>query len=266
MHGLPSIDGQRTIDWGRTSQDYAAWRPDYPPEFYDRLAALGIGLPGQRILDLATGVGFLALNFARRGAIVTGVDVSAEQIETARQIARSHGLSIDFRVCPAEDSGLPTANFDVLTASQCWLYFDRNRMISEVRRLLRPGGVLMLSHFCWLPRLDGIARRSEELVLQFNPDWSAADWSGEVPEIPAWAVGEFEKAAGFMFDVPVPFTRESWRGRIRACRGVGASLPAGQVAEFDAAHAELLERTVPAEFAVLHRVDCFVLRPLTRDN
>ena len=261
MHGLPSIDGHRTIDWGRTSQDYATWRPDYPPEFYERLAALGIGQPGQRILDLATGVGFLALNFARRGSIVTGVDISAEQIEIASQVARSNNLSIDFRVCPAEASGLPTASFDVLTASQCWLYFDRARMIPEVRRLLRPGGVLVLSHFCWLPRLDEIACRSEELVLQFNPDWSAANWDGVIPQIPAWAVGEFEKAAGFVFDTSVLFTRESWRGRIRACRGIGASLSPVEVREFDAAHAALLEKTVPLKFSVLHRVDCFVLRP-----
>ena len=86
--------------------------------------------------------------------------------------------------------------------------------------------------------------------------------SGEVPEIPAWAVGEFEKTGGFVFDVPVPFTRESWRGRIRACRGVGAGLPAEQVAEFDAAHAELLERTTASEFTVLHRIDCCVLSPV----
>jgi hypothetical protein len=135
-------------------------------------------------------------------------------------------------------------------------------MIPAVKRLLRQGGVLVLSHFCWLPRVDEIARRSEELVLQFNPDWSAADWSGEIPEVPEWAVDEFEKTGGFVFDVSVPFTRESWRGRIRACRGVGASLPAERVAEFDEAHAELLERTVPQEFTVLHRIDCFVLSPV----
>jgi hypothetical protein len=147
---------------------------------------------------------------------------------------------------------------------QCWLYFDRSRMIPEVRRLLGPGGVLVLSHFCWLPRLDEIARRSEELILRFNPDWSAAHWNGLIPDIPPWAVGEFEKTSGFVFDVQVPFTRESWRGRIRACRGVGASLSAEQVAEFDAAHAELLGGIAAAEFTVLHRVDCFVLRPLPR--
>lgn len=107
-----------------------------------------------------------------------------------------------------------------------------------------------------------MARASEELVLRFNPDWSAADWPGEVPEMPSWAHGRFEKVGGFVFDVDVPFTREQWRGRLRACRGVGASLSPEEVAAFDTAHAELLERIVPEEFTVLHRVDAFVLRPL----
>lgn len=261
MHSLPARDGDRVIDWGRTSTDYATWRPNYPDEFYERLAETGIGIEDQRILDLGTGVGFLAISFASRGATVTGVDVAAGQIEQARKTAAANGLEIDFRVAPAEETGLPASEFDAITASQCWLYFDRERAIAEVKRVLRSEGVLMLSHMCWLPREDEIARRSEELVLQFNPDWTAADWSGEIPDIPGWAVGQFAKIDGFVFDVPIVFTREQWRGRIRACRGVGATLPAEEVASFDAAHAELLERTTPPEFTILHRIDCFVLRP-----
>lgn len=265
MHGLPAVDAGRVIDWGHTSQDYAAWRPDYPIEFYERLAEIGIGVPGQRILDVGTGVGFLALNFARRGSVVTGVDVSEGQIRQARETAAGNGLSIGFRVAPAEDTGLPSAAFDVVTASQCWLYFDLERAIAEVRRVLRSGGVLMLSHFCWLPRVDQIACRSEELVLQFNPQWSAANWSGEIPVMPQWANGRFERVEGFVFDAPIRFTRESWRGRFRACRGVGAALSADEVARFDAAHADLLRRTVPDTFTVLHRIDCTVLRPINHD-
>lgn len=258
---VPGKDGDRAIDWGRTSSDYATWRPNYPEEFYDRLAAIGIGTSGQRILDLGTGVGFLAISFARRGAIVTGIDIAEGQIQQARESAEQQGLEIDFRVAPAEQTGLPEGAFNAITASQCWLYFEHARAIAEVKRLLRPDGVLMLSHMSWLPREDEITRRSEELVLQFNPDWTAADWSGEIPDIPASAKEHFNKVNGFVFDVRLPFTREQWRGRIRACRGVGATMSDEEVAAFDKAHAELLERTTPPEFTILHRVDCFVLQP-----
>ena len=262
MHGIPAHDGQRPIDWSRTSVDYADWRPDYPEEFYMRLRSIGVGLPGQTILDLGAGVGFLATRFAAQGASVIGVDVAEGQIAAARHRAAAIGVTVDFRVAAAEETGLPDAAFNVISASQCWLYFDREPMIAEVRRMLKPEGVLLLAHFCWLPREDRVARASEALVLQFNPDWSAADWSGEIPEIPPWAVGRFEKVGGFVFDADVPFTHASWRGRLRACRGVGASLSADEVAAFDAAHAELLRRQVPEVFAVRHRIDAFLLRPI----
>lgn len=262
MHGISPHDHAGAIDWGRTSGDYAEWRPDYPPEFYDRLAALGVGRPGQRICDLGTGVGFLARNFARRGVEVVGIDISEEQIAEARRRAAADALPATFLVAPAEETGLPDAAFDAITASQCWLYFDRERAIREVRRLLRPGGVLVTSHFCWLPREDAIARASEQLVLRHNPDWTAADWGGAIPPMPRWAEGRFRLTGMFVFDVDVRFTRESWRGRLRACRGVGASLSADAVARFDREHEELLREIAPAEFAVRHRVDAHVLEPV----
>jgi SAM-dependent methyltransferase len=253
MHGLGAADQGRVIDWGRTSRDYARFRPGPPDSFYVKLAALGIGLPAQRILDLGTGTGVLARRFAAEGARCAGVDVSAEQIETAQRLAEASGLEIDFRVAPAEATGFADGSFDVMTANQCWLYFDAPRAIAEARRVA-PGGRLMVGHFSWLPRLDPIARASEELVLRFNPQWSAADWAGEVPPLPPWATG-LRLTGFFVYDAPVAFTRETWRGRMRACRGVGAGLATDDVAAFDAAHDALLARIAPAEFTVLHRLD-----------
>ena len=62
-----------------------------------------------------------------------------------------------------------------------------------------------------------------------------------------------------MFDVSVPFTRESWNGRIRACRGIGASLTTEETECFDQEHRDLLNRIVPPEFEVLHYAAMAVL-------
>jgi SAM-dependent methyltransferase len=258
MHGLPALDGHLVIDWGKTSADYSVYRPGPPPGFYDRLASLGIGLPGQWILDLGTGTGVLARQFARQGAHASGIDISHEQIETARRCAAKEKLAVEFLVGHAESLPWTTGIFDVATASQCWLYFDKPKVIAELRRVLKPGGWLVTSHLSWLPRLDPIARESERLVLQFNPHWSAADWSGEIPDCPDWAAPYFNVRAKFVDDEPIRFTRESWRGRIRACRGIGATLPPEKVAAFDAAHDELLKRIAPENFTILHRIDAHV--------
>lgn len=256
-------DGGRQIDWGRTSADYSEHRPNYPDEFYTRLAQRGIGLTGQRILDLGTGVGFLAQRFAEQGAVVVGIDIDAGQIAVARNRAQAAHIDVDYRVSPAEDTGLPDASFDVVTASQCWLYFDKQLACREVIRLLRPLGRLMTCHLCWLPLIDETTRRTEELVLKYNPAWTGAGYDGHVPREHPWMKPSFEVVDYFVFDAEIPFTRESWRGRFRACRGVGASLSPVEVAAFDRELAGLLEQIVPLQFQVPHRIDCHILRPRT---
>jgi hypothetical protein len=112
-----------------------------------------------------------------------------------------------------------------------------------------------------LPREDATARRSEELVLKYNPQWTGGGFSGDVSR--EWPKMEryFDVIDFFVFDEPIPFTHESWRGRFRACRGIGASLSPREVAAFDREHAELLARTLEPSFTVLHRIDCHILRP-----
>ena len=130
------IDDGRPIDWSRTSADYAEHRPGPPARLFDVLAALGIGRPGQRLLDLGTGTGLVAREFARRGAIASGTDIAAGQIEAARRSAADEGLAVDFVVAPAEACPFANASFDAVTASQCWMYFDIERTLAEVRRVL----------------------------------------------------------------------------------------------------------------------------------
>lgn len=256
-------DGGRDIDWGRTSADYAEHRPDYPPRFYDELAARGIGLPGQRILDLGTGVGFLAENFARRGAVVTGIDIAAGQVAVAKSRAEAAGLRIVYRVAPAEATGLPSDDFDAVTASQCWLYFDKQQATAEVHRLLVAGGLLAICHLCWIAEDSAVAQAAEDLVLKYNPAWTGAKISGELPrEMPKHFAGQFQQLDFFVFEAPIAFTRESWLGRWRACRGVGATLGPAAIAAFDQEHAALLDRMVGERFSVTHRIDCRLLRRL----
>lgn len=54
------------------------------------------------------------------------------------------------------------------------------------------------------------------------------------------------------YDLMVPFTKESWHSRIRASRGIGASLNPQELAKWDAEHRAMLEEIAPEKFEILH--------------
>ena len=220
MQDIPAIDPGRQINWSLTSADYAAHRPGPPARLYDMLALLGVGVPGQHLLDLGTGTGLVAREFARRGCIVSGTDIALGQIEAARAQAQSEALKIDFQVAPAEACPHADASFDIVTASQCWLYFDAERAIAEVKRVLKPGGLLVTTHFSWLALADPIASASEQLVLRFNPAWKGANWPGKVPSVPP-VVGRPRRGAGHVLvrRSRAVHTRELARPHARLPRG-----------------------------------------------
>ncbi len=253
-----------SIDFGRRSDDYAAHRPGFPARFYERLAMI-VPLAGADALDLGTGPGPVALALAERGARVTGIDVSANQVSAAKNQARSRGLAgrEAFSVGRAEATGLPASSFDLVTAGQCWVWFDHDQALAEAERLLRPGGHLVVAHYCYLPQRSAVAGRTEDLVLAHNPGWTMAGWSGLYPQhIDALQQGALRLVEQFCFDHSEPFTHEGWRGRMRTCNGVGSGgMTDEQVAAFDDELAGMLRREFPREpLLVEHRVWATVTR------
>ena len=255
MHNLSHIDEGMDIVWGKTSRDYARFRLGPPPSLYKRMEQAGVGLSGQRILDLGTGTGVLAQQFTKQGAIVSGIDISEGQIKMAQSLAKDVNLSIDFQVSDANKLPFENNQFDAITVNQCFLYFDKKLIIPEIKRVLKDGGIFSTSHFSWMPFLDSTAMKSEELILKHNPSWSAHSYKGEIPDFPSWAQKDFDLKGTFQFNEEIPFTWESWCGRIRACRGIGAALSEEAVEKFNQEHLEMLKNTVPENFSVFHRID-----------
>ena len=245
------IDGDRDFDWGRASGDYAKFRPGYPESFFDTLTSLGVGCPEQVILDLGTGTGVLARAFASRGANVTGVDISRQQIEQARQLASTQSVNVHFEAIASEDIEYPANTFDIVSAAQSWLYFDRSLIIPKVLSVLKDSGRLVLTYLSWLPKLDETAQMTEDLVLKYNPDWSGAGY--EKPSV-EFSVEGFDIQAFCQIREPIGFTRDQWRGRIRASRGIGATLSPEKIAAFDSELGSLLDRIMPDSFTILHEM------------
>jgi len=260
MYETTSEQDER-IDWGKTAADYARHRPGPPPSFYQRLRALDIGLAGQQVLDLATGTGVIARQLARQGCRVMASDIAAEQVAMAKALAQDQDLAIDFQTASAEDTQAQERAMDVVTANQCFLYFDTQAVVKNLIRWLKPNGCLVISHFSWLPHIDPIAQATEDLILQHNSHWQGAGYDGVTqPAYPGLAPN-MHYSGYFYYDEAIPFTRESWMGRIRASRGIGATLNPEQVAAFDTEHEALLAKIAEPEFTITHRIDAHILRP-----
>jgi len=111
------------------------------------------------------------------------------------------------------------------------------------------------ANFCYLPLTNSVAGRTEELILKHNPGWSKAYESGifegQVRDLDR---GELHRVESFSYVESVPFTHEGWRGRIRACNGVGAALAPAKIDLFDRELAALLASEFPDEMKIPHRV------------
>lgn len=247
------------IDFGKTASDYGTHRAGFPAALFDRLAKFGIGVAGQRLLDLGTGTGSLGRGFARAGCQVTGLDPSDALIDEARRLDREAGVATNYVTAHAEDTGFADAAFDVVTAGQCWHWFEQPRAAAEARRLLVPGGALVLAHFDWIPLPGNVVEATETLIKAHNPEWRFGGMTGlHARELAEVAIAGFTDIETFSFDAAVPYSHEAWRGRVRASADIGASLAPDKVEAFDAEHAALLKERFPGDpLQIPHR--CFAL-------
>lgn len=257
---LSHIDKGREFDFGRTSRDYAKYRDIYPLSMYEKLISFGVGRQGQEILDLGSGTAILPLNMAHTGAHFTATDLSENQIALGRQLAAERGIdNIDFRVCPAEDTGFSDNAFDAVTAVQCFPYFDADRAAEEIRRVLKPHGLFCKIIMDWKPLEDESIAEMEALVKAYNPSWSGCGFERYRYCYPAWAEGRFKIDTIHSYDATLEFIKEAWLGRIKSCRGIGASLPEDRIAAFEDEYRALLANR-PEPLMLKHQIHIEIYR------
>lgn len=100
--------------------------------------------PASRVLDVATGTGFVALLLTELGHEVTGVDASEAMLARARAKAAEGGAAVTFVEGVTEQLPFADASFDAVTARHfIWTVLEPERAFAEWRRVLAPGGLLI---------------------------------------------------------------------------------------------------------------------------
>jgi SAM-dependent methyltransferase len=204
------------------AEHYVLYRPSYPGELFDWLASIA---PQQELAwDCGAGSGQATVALASRFRHVLGTDISAAQMASAPSLA-----NVEYRVAPDEASGLPDRSVDIVTVAQALHWFDLERFYAEVRRVLKPRGIiaawgynrlkidhsglqLVLDRFYdesisayWPPERVHVENEYRDLPFPFKridaPSFSLhKDWSREhlLGYLRSWsAVAKFQAANGF---------------------------------------------------------------------
>jgi ubiquinone/menaquinone biosynthesis C-methylase UbiE len=151
------------------ASSYAGFRPTYPKNLFAWLAA---SVPRHELAwDCAAGSGQASVDLAAHFEHVVATDASQAQIDAAPPHPR-----IDYRVAPAEASGLPEASADLITVAQALHWFNLPAFYSEVRRVLRPTGVLAVWTYGVLT-VEGA--QVDALVQHFYHDTVGPYWPAE---------------------------------------------------------------------------------------
>lgn len=141
--------------------DYARYRPTYPQELMTHLA--GLAPARQLAWDCATGNGQIARMLAPLFNQVVATDISENQLKNAAQLP-----NISYRVEQAENSSLPNQSADLIVVAQAVHWFDFDRFYQEVKRILKPDGVIAVIGYGLLsthPSLDKVIRNFYNKVL-----------------------------------------------------------------------------------------------------
>lgn len=122
--------------------------------------------PGERWLDVACGTGAVAFRAARRGAVVTGIDLAPALVERARELAAEEGLDVELEVGDCEQLPYGNADFEIVSSSFGVMFApDQERAAHELGRVCKPGGRIGL--LTWRPA-GGVGRMFKTLQ-SFQP-------------------------------------------------------------------------------------------------
>src|SRR5436190_20116666 len=151
--------------FSKQAADYAKFRPSYPQKLF---AYLGSIAPNRQLAwDCGTGSGQAAVALASVFDRVIATDASEKQISNAQPHDR-----VEYRVAPAENSGIKSGTVDLIMVAQALHWFDLHHFYAEARRVLKPNGVLAASAYNLLqiePAIDEVVNRYYYEVV--GPFW-----------------------------------------------------------------------------------------------
>ena len=160
--------------------NYVRWRPRYPASLLGLLRRRCGLLPGHAVADVGSGTGFLSDPFLRNGNRVFGVEPNAAMREAAERLLASYP-AFQSVAGSAEATGLPEGSIDFITAGQAFHWFDPAAARREFRRILTPGGWVVLVWNDRRSEATPFLRGYEALLQRFGTDYGKVSQKNVAP-------------------------------------------------------------------------------------
>jgi SAM-dependent methyltransferase len=175
-------------------ENYARYRPGYPPAVLELLRTEAGLTPAAIIADIGSGTGLSAEMFLRNGNEVYGVEPNREMRLAAERLLAGYPR-FQSLTGTAEATGLPPAAVDYVVAGQAFHWFDADRAKDEFVRILRPGGRVVLMWNSRKTDTSPFLRDYEVLLREFGTDYQKVEHTQLGPDVFArfFASGRYEK-------------------------------------------------------------------------
>ncbi len=155
-------------NFSKQSESYYKYRPSYPKELFEYLSNLS--KKHDLAWDCGTGNGQSAIGLVEYFEKVYATDPSEKQVSNAESNPK-----IIYKVEKAESSSLPNNSVDLITVAQALHWFNFDKFYSEVKRVLKPEGIIA----AWTYGLPQISSEIDKLVLHFHDNIVGDFWQKE---------------------------------------------------------------------------------------
>jgi len=162
-----------TARFNHRAEDYARYRQSYPPEVIDLIVREFIEGRDPVIADVGSGTGIFSGSLADKVSTIYCIEPSNEMREKAESSFQGHP-SLRSVAGSAESTTLPDRSVDLITAAQSFHWFDRERARIEFKRILRPGGRVLIVFYTRVIRSD-LAREFDRILKENGNDYEKVD-------------------------------------------------------------------------------------------